>query len=123
MAVGTVKWFDSEKGYGFIERDDGSEVFVHYSAIESAGFRTLEANQRVQFEIDQVRQEAQRVRELVSGSSAHDVHEHHYFPPAKAGRPQGTGHGSGAKSPEPTAERLRHRPLLQPYLRTPEIHR
>ena len=49
--TGKVKWFNNAKGYGFIERDGGSDVFVHYSAIQSRGYRTLEENQRVQFEI------------------------------------------------------------------------
>lgn len=52
MAQGTVKWFNAEKGFGFIAVDDGSgDVFVHYSAIQSTGFRSLEENQRVEFEI------------------------------------------------------------------------
>ncbi|WP_203567023.1 cold-shock protein [Aestuariimicrobium ganziense] len=54
MAQGTVKWFNAEKGYGFIAVDGGSEdVFVHYTAIESSGFRTLEEGQKVEFEITQ----------------------------------------------------------------------
>ena len=53
MASGTVKWFNSQKGYGFITTDDGEVVFVHYSAIGGTGFRTLEQGQRVQFEITQ----------------------------------------------------------------------
>ena len=53
MAQGTVKWFNSEKGYGFIAVDGGRDVFVHYSAIQSDGFRTLEENQRVSFEASQ----------------------------------------------------------------------
>lgn len=48
---GKVKWFNAEKGYGFIEREDGDDVFVHYSAIEAEGFKTLEEGQSVQFEI------------------------------------------------------------------------
>ncbi|MCS7224461.1 MAG: cold-shock protein [Armatimonadetes bacterium] len=48
---GTVKWFNETKGYGFIARDDGSDVFVHYSAIEGQGFRSLRQGQRVEFEI------------------------------------------------------------------------
>ena len=51
--TGKVKWFNNAKGYGFIERDGGSDVFVHYSAIQSDGFRTLEENQRVTFEASQ----------------------------------------------------------------------
>ena len=49
--VGTVKWFNQGKGYGFIAREDGEDVFVHYSAIEGAGFRNLEEGERVEFEI------------------------------------------------------------------------
>lgn len=50
--VGTVKWFNSGKGYGFIEREDGPDVFVHYSAIQGEGFRTLEEGQQVEFSIE-----------------------------------------------------------------------
>jgi len=49
--VGTVKWFNSEKGYGFIEREGGDDVFVHFSAIQGSGFKTLVEGQRVEFEI------------------------------------------------------------------------
>ncbi len=49
--TGTVKWFNATKGYGFITRDSGGDVFVHYSAINSKGYRSLEEGQRVQFEI------------------------------------------------------------------------
>lgn len=49
--TGTVKWFSPEKGYGFIQRPDGPDVFVHHSAIQSTGFRTLNEGERVEFDI------------------------------------------------------------------------
>ncbi|MFW5985557.1 MAG: cold-shock protein [Halanaerobiaceae bacterium] len=49
--TGTVKWFDTKKGYGFIEREDGDDVFVHFSAIQQEGFKNLEEGQEVEFEI------------------------------------------------------------------------
>ncbi len=49
--TGTVKWFNATKGYGFITRDSGGDVFVHYSAISATGYRSLEEGQRVQFDI------------------------------------------------------------------------
>lgn len=51
MAVGTVKWFNDSKGFGFIEREDESDVFVHFSAIEESGFKSLKEGDRVQFEV------------------------------------------------------------------------
>ncbi len=48
---GTVKWFNETKGYGFIQRDDGQDVFVHYTSIQSDGFKTLSEGQRVSFEV------------------------------------------------------------------------
>ena len=53
MITGTVKWFNAEKGFGFIAREGGPDVFVHYSEIDGDGFRSLEDNQRVTFEINQ----------------------------------------------------------------------
>ena len=53
MAQGTVKWFNGDKGYGFIAQDGGADVFVHYSEIQGAGFRNLEEGQRVEFEVGQ----------------------------------------------------------------------
>jgi CspA family cold shock protein len=53
LAEGTVKWFSNEKGYGFIEREGGDDVFVHHSAIEMDGYRTLTEGQRVQFDVEQ----------------------------------------------------------------------
>ena len=51
MNQGTVKWFNAEKGYGFIEGQDGKDVFVHFSAIEQDGFKTLDEGQEVEFEV------------------------------------------------------------------------
>ena len=51
MAQGTVKWFSNEKGFGFISREDGDDVFVHHSAIQMDGYRTLSEGQRVEFDI------------------------------------------------------------------------
>jgi len=51
--VGTVKWFDNKKGYGFISRESGGDVFVHYSAIAGDGFRSLKEGDRVEFSIKQ----------------------------------------------------------------------
>ncbi len=51
--TGTVKWFNGSKGYGFIEREDGEDVFVHYSAIQGDGFRNLNEGQRVEFTVEQ----------------------------------------------------------------------
>ncbi|MCA1833298.1 MAG: cold-shock protein [Actinomycetota bacterium] len=51
MAEGTVKWFSNEKGYGFISRSDGDDIFVHHSAIQMDGYRTLSEGQKVEFEV------------------------------------------------------------------------
>ena len=51
--TGTVKWFNAAKGYGFIERQGGPDVFVHFTAIQSDGFRSLEEGQKVEFSIEQ----------------------------------------------------------------------
>jgi CspA family cold shock protein len=53
VATGTVKWFNAEKGYGFISREGGSDLFVHYTAIEGSGYRSLEEGQHVEFEVTQ----------------------------------------------------------------------
>jgi len=53
MARGKVKWFNNQKGYGFITRDDGKDVFVHYSAITGDGYKTLNEGQEVEFEVTQ----------------------------------------------------------------------
>ena len=64
MATGTVKWFNAEKGYGFISREGADDVFVHFSAIQGSGYRTLVVGQRVEFDVAPGRkgEEAQNVR-------------------------------------------------------------
>ena len=57
--TGTVKWFNAEKGFGFIAREDGDDVFVHFSAIQGEGYKTLEEGQKVNFEIVQGNRGAQ----------------------------------------------------------------
>jgi CspA family cold shock protein len=52
MANGTVKWFNEQKGFGFIEQEDGPDVFVHFSAIQTEGFKTLHEGQAVQFDVE-----------------------------------------------------------------------
>ena len=63
-AIGTVKFFNTEKGYGFISRDEGNDVFVHYSNIAGTGYKSLEEGQRVEFDVAPGRkgEEAQNVR-------------------------------------------------------------
>ena len=53
MATGIVKWFNSEKGFGFIQQENGPDVFVHYSSIDMSGYRSLEEGQAVEFEVTQ----------------------------------------------------------------------
>ncbi|NOY07017.1 MAG: cold-shock protein [Chlorobi bacterium] len=53
MESGTVKWFNERRGYGFIQRDSGEDVFVHYRAIQQEGFKTLKEGDRVEFEVEQ----------------------------------------------------------------------
>ena len=64
--TGTVKWFSDQKGYGFIQRENGDDVFVHYSAIEGSGFRSLSENDMVEFSVAQGQKglTAQNVRKV-----------------------------------------------------------
>ena len=62
MAVGKVKWFDEKKGYGFIEGENGSDVFVHYSTIAGDGFKTLKDGQQVEYEFTQGKKGLQATR-------------------------------------------------------------
>jgi CspA family cold shock protein len=66
MEQGTVKWFNDAKGFGFIGRDNGQDIFVHHTAIQSNGFRTLQEGQRVEFEVGQGKKgpQAENVRPL-----------------------------------------------------------
>ncbi len=59
MEQGTVKWFNAEKGFGFIERENGDDVFVHFSAIQSDGFKSLDEGQKVTFDVEQGQRGAQ----------------------------------------------------------------
>ena len=66
MAEGTVKWFSEKKGYGFIEQENGQDVFVHYSSIDMPGFKTLAEGERVSFEVEESDRgpEAKKVKKL-----------------------------------------------------------
>jgi CspA family cold shock protein len=66
VTTGTVKWFNADKGFGFISREGGDDVFVHFSAIQGDGYRTLEEGQRVEFDVAPGRkgEEAQNVRAI-----------------------------------------------------------
>ncbi|MEY8444693.1 cold-shock protein [Enterococcus ratti] len=67
MTTGTVKWFDNKKGYGFISYDETEEIFVHFTAIEEDGFKTLEEKQLVEFEVIQGNRgvQAAHVRKMI----------------------------------------------------------
>jgi CspA family cold shock protein len=66
LATGTVKFFNEQKGYGFISREQGDDVFVHFSAIQGSGFKTLQEGQRVEFDVGPGKkgEEAQNVRPI-----------------------------------------------------------
>ncbi len=65
--TGTVKWFNEAKGYGFIAREEGDDVFVHYSSIRGSGFRNLEEGQRVEFTVEQGRKGLQATDVAIQG--------------------------------------------------------
>ena len=65
MAVGKVKWFNSEKGFGFITSEEGKDIFVHFSAIQADGYKTLEEGQNVSFEITEGNRGLQAVNVVV----------------------------------------------------------
>lgn len=68
METGTVKWFNSSKGFGFISREKGDDVFVHYKAIEGNGYKTLEQGDSVQFEVEESPKGLQATKVLKVGS-------------------------------------------------------
>jgi len=70
--TGTVKWFSTEKGYGFIQREEGKDVFVHYSAIRGSGFKNLQEGQSVEFAVEQDSRGPQAVDVAVLGSPVQD---------------------------------------------------
>jgi CspA family cold shock protein len=67
MARGTVKWFNEKKGYGFISQEDGTDIFVHFSAIEQEGFKTLREGEEVEFEVTQGPKGAQASKVVIVG--------------------------------------------------------
>ncbi len=72
MAEGKVKWYNDKKGFGFIENDDGGDIFVHFSAIQSGGWKTLTESQRVRFQIEQGQKGPTAVKvEVIEDSGPH----------------------------------------------------
>lgn len=65
MAEGTVKWFNAAKGYGFIEQEGGNDIFVHFSAIEDEGYKSLQEGERVQFEVTEGNNGKQQAAKVV----------------------------------------------------------
>ncbi len=70
MVIGVVKWFSPKKGYGFLTMDDGQEVFVHYTAIDGNGFRSLEQGEQVQFDVAQGPKGLQAAKVTRNGAQA-----------------------------------------------------
>ena len=80
MASGTVKWFNAEKGYGFISQSDGADVFVHHTAIQMNGYRSLEEGQAVEFDVQEGQKGLQAANVRPSGAAAPaggDREQHH----------------------------------------------
>lgn len=111
--TGRVKWFSSEKGYGFIERDGDEDVFVHHSAISMEGFRTLDAGERVEFDIlaGERGPKAQNVHRLDAGDGSGGA-----APAAGAGNGRDGGHddaeaagSAGTNGSVPLVEQLRRK--------------
>jgi len=73
--VGTVKWFNPAKGFGFIGRDDGDDVFVHYTAIQMDGYRQLKEGQRVEFSVEKGPKGLQAADGIISPSTKTEYHE------------------------------------------------
>lgn len=100
-STGTVKWFSAEKGYGFIRREDGSDVFVHHSGITGSGFKTLNEGERVEFEILQEPKGLKAYNVLRMEAPADDDQQPDFAAPARGGyddRGYGgrdTGYGGG----------------------------
>jgi CspA family cold shock protein len=70
MVIGVVKWFSPKKGYGFLTMNDGQEVFVHYTAIDGSGFRSLEQGEQVQFDVTEGPKGLQAAKVTRSGAQA-----------------------------------------------------
>jgi CspA family cold shock protein len=98
--TGTVKWFSSEKGFGFIKREDGSDVFVHHSGISGNGFKTLNEGERVEFEILQEPKglKAYNVVRLDAPEGADDEPQPRFNAPRPSGYGNDRGYGSGRDS-------------------------
>ncbi|KEK02543.1 cold-shock protein [Oenococcus oeni] len=74
METGTVKWFNADKGYGFITRDNGGDVFVHFSAIQTDGFKSLDEGQKVTFEVEDGQRGPQAVNVIIKLTNKFAIH-------------------------------------------------
>jgi CspA family cold shock protein len=81
VATGTVKWFNADKGFGFISQADGADVFVHFSAIQKPGYRTLEEGEKVEFEVQQGPKGLQAANVQPVGGGGGGGHQPHGGPP------------------------------------------